>query len=155
MNRRAGSRPQRVLVVDDSEDLRELWVAWLHTWGFVVDEAVNGFDAVERATAEPPDLVLMDLWMPGLDGFATAQRLKTDAATAGVPILALSADTFSPTPERAFAAGCEAFLPKPVSAETLLEQIRLAFRRRLQKSRATATSGTRRGRAVPRRSGGR
>ena len=131
VDRRAVERPQRVLVVDDSPDLRELWVTWLHAWGFAVDEAHNGYQAVERATAVPPDLVLMDLWMPGLDGFAATARLKAEATTAAVPVLAMSADTFSPTPERAFAAGCDAFLPKPVTAEQLLSEIRLAFRRKL------------------------
>ena len=126
--RRLRPRPQRILVVDDSPDIREMWVQWLKIWGFTVDQAVNGFDAIDRACACRPDLVLMDLWMPGLDGFAATRRLKADAALAGVPVVALSADNRSSTPERALAAGCDAFLPKPVSSDDLLEQIRLALR---------------------------
>jgi two-component system response regulator MprA len=127
-DRRTRPRPQRVLVVDDSPDIRELWVEWLKLWGFVVDQAANGFQAVERANACRPDLVLMDLWMPGLDGFAATRRLKAVAGMAAVPVLALSADSSAATPARAFDAGCDAFLPKPVSSDQLLEQIRLAFR---------------------------
>jgi CheY-like chemotaxis protein len=126
-DRRVRPRPLRVLVVDDSPDIRELWVEWLKVWGFVVDQAANGYQAVERAAACRPDLVLMDLWMPGLDGFAATERLKADMTTAAVPVLALSADTLSPTPERALAAGCEAFLAKPVSPDDLLIHIRRAF----------------------------
>ena len=133
LERRLLPRPQRILVVDDSSDIRELWVEWLKIWGFTVDEAANGFDAVERASACRPDLVLMDLWMPGLDGFAATERLKANAALAGVPVLALSADDRSSTPSRALAAGCDAFLTKPVSSDDLLEQIRAALR-------ATATA---------------
>ena len=128
LERRLRPRPQRVLVVDDSRDIREMWVEWLKIWGFSVDQAVNGFDAIERAAASPPDLVLMDLWMPGLDGFAATERLKANAALAGVPVLALSADTMPSTPQRALAAGCDAFLPKPVSCDDLLEQIRTTLR---------------------------
>jgi CheY-like chemotaxis protein len=129
VERRLRPRPQRILVVDDSSDIREMWVQWLKIWGFAVDQAANGFDAIERACACRPDLVLMDLWMPGLDGFAATQRLKADAALAGVPVVALSADNRASTPERALAAGCDAFLPKPISSDELLEQIRMALRR--------------------------
>ena len=128
LERRLRPRPQRILVVDDSPDIREMWVQWLKIWGFAVDQAVDGFDAVERACACRPDLVLMDLWMPGLDGFAATQRLKANAALAGVPVVALSADNRSSTPGRALAAGCDAFLPKPVSSDDLLEQIRMTLR---------------------------
>lgn len=133
-DRRILPRPQRVLVVDDSDDIRELWRVWLTFWGFDVDEAVDGAEAVRLARARPPDLVLMDLWMPVLDGLDATAQLKADSATAAVPVLALSADVLPPTPERARAAGCEAFLPKPLDPDRLIEEIRRAFRRVLQRS---------------------
>jgi CheY-like chemotaxis protein len=129
MERRTLPRPQRVLVVDDSDDIRDLWCAWLTLWGFQVEEAANGHQAVEKARAGQPDLVLMDMWMPVLDGIDATALIKADTATAHVPVLALSAHVFPPAPERALAAGCETFLPKPVDPEVLLEEIRQALRR--------------------------
>jgi CheY-like chemotaxis protein len=127
--RRVLPRPLRVLVVDDSRDIRELWRDWLHYWGFLVDEAQDGRTAVQRATAARPDLVLMDLWMPILDGFAATEQLKANPSTSAVPILALSADSLMPTRDRAMKAGCEAFLPKPIASDDLLEEIRRALSR--------------------------
>jgi two-component system cell cycle response regulator DivK len=119
---------KRVLIVDDCRDVREVWHDWLTIWGFEVHEAGNGAEAVEKATACHPDLVLMDWTMPVLDGLAATERLKADAATAHVPVLALSADTFAPTPQEALGAGCESFLGKPVTPECLLGEIRRAMR---------------------------
>jgi two-component system cell cycle response regulator DivK len=126
-------RPQRVLIVDDSEDIRELWRLWLTFWGFEVEEATDGAEAVRRAKAHRPDLVLMDLWMPVLDGLDATAQLKANRSTTDVPVLALSADVFPPTPDRARAAGCDAFLAKPLDPDSLLEEIRVAFRRVLQR----------------------
>jgi|SRR5688572_1641572 CheY-like chemotaxis protein len=127
--RRILPRPQRVLLVDDSADIRDVWREWLTLWGFQVEEAENGLEAVRKAKEFPPALVLMDLTMPVLDGLGAAEQLKADPATAPVPILALSADLMPPAPESAIEAGCDAFLPKPIRAAHLLEEIRQAFRR--------------------------
>ena len=121
-------RRRRVLVVDDSRDIRDVWHDWLTIWGFDVDEAANGAEAVQKAAASPPDLVLMDWTMPVLDGLHATELLKANLVTAGVPVLALSADTFAPTPQEALDAGCEGFVGKPVSPECLLNEIRRAFR---------------------------
>jgi CheY-like chemotaxis protein len=128
MNTRVPSPRKRVLIVDDSLDVRELWHDWLTIWGFEVDQATNGAEAVEKATTCKPDLVLMDWTMPVLDGLAATERLKAHAATAHVPVLALSADTFAPTPQEALGAGCKSFLGKPVTPESLLNEIRKAIR---------------------------
>jgi two-component system cell cycle response regulator DivK len=119
---------KRVLIVDDSRDVRETWHDWLTIWGFDVVEAANGAEAVEKAHACPPDLVLMDWTMPVLDGLRATEQLKADAVTARVPVLALSADIFAPTPQEALGAGCDGFLGKPVSPEILLTEIRRAIR---------------------------
>ena len=121
-------RPQRVLVVDDDADLRHLWELWLTFWGFAVEEASNGVEAVQKALTFRPHIVLMDIWMPVLDGLAATKQLKTHKQLKDVPILALSADAYAPAPERAIDAGCRAFLPKPVNPDALLDAVRAALK---------------------------
>lgn len=121
-------RRRRVLVVDDSREIREVWHDWLTIWGFDVDQAADGAEAVAKAAASPPDLVLMDWTMPVLDGLHATEMLKAHATTADIPVLALSADTFAPTPQEAMQAGCEGFVGKPVTPECLLGEIRRAFK---------------------------
>jgi CheY-like chemotaxis protein len=123
MERRLASRPQRVLLVDDSADIRELWKLWLTYWGFAVVEARNGAEAVEKARTHPPDLVLMDLAMPVLDGRTAMRLLASDPATADVPMLGLSAQiSLHDEP------GMDAFRVKPVEPDQLLALIRTALR---------------------------
>ncbi len=129
------ARPQRVLLVDDSADIREMWRMWLTFWGFNVEEAANGAEAVDKARQRRPDLILMDLWMPVLDGLQATRQIKADPRTAQVPILAVSAQVFSPAAENAIEAGCETFLPKPVDPDELLEHIRSSFARRRAKAK--------------------
>jgi len=124
IERRILSRPQRVLVVDDSPDARELWTVWLQFWGFAVEQASNGLEAIKKARTFQPHLVLMDLWMPIVDGLQATETLKADPHTRDVPVLALSADTFSLVGERALQAGADRFLAKPVSPDALLDAIR-------------------------------
>jgi CheY-like chemotaxis protein len=130
VERRLSPRPQRVLVVDDSSDTRELWRLWLSFWGFSVAEAQNGYEAFEQATASSPALILMDLWMPGVDGIAAMKLLKGDIRTAHVPVLALSAQCHSPDASAVLAAGAEAFITKPCDPDLLIEHIRAAMSRR-------------------------
>jgi two-component system, chemotaxis family, chemotaxis protein CheY len=124
MERRVAPRPQRVLLVDDSADLREMWKLWLTWWGFAVEEAQNGAEAVQKALARPPDLIVIDLAMPVLDGRAAIQVLASDPVTARVPILAMSAQTYALDATR----GAERFLPKPADPDQLLAQIRATLR---------------------------
>lgn len=125
MDRRTAFRPQRVLLVDDSADLREMWKLWLTSWGFEVEEAQNGAEAVEKAFARPPDLILIDLAMPVLDGRAALQMLASDPVTARVPVLAMSAQAFASDASDT----AETFLPKPFEPDQLLAQIRATLRR--------------------------
>jgi CheY-like chemotaxis protein len=122
--RRVLPRPQRILVVDDSSDVRELWTMWLQFWGFAVEQAANGLEAVKKARTFQPHLVLMDLWMPIVDGLKATETLKADPHMKDIPVLALSADTFSPLCDRAIQAGADRFLAKPVSPDALLDAIR-------------------------------
>ena len=125
MERRAIPRPQRVLLVDDSRDVREMWKMWLTIWGFAVEEASNGAEAVQKARDTDPALVLMDLCMPVLDGLGATERIKANPLTAHIPILALSAA--APPVGRAEAAGCDVLLRKPLEPQELLEHIRASF----------------------------
>ena len=125
MERRTAFRPQRVLIVDDTAEQRELWKLWLTDWGFAVEEARDGAEAVEKARIRPPDLILMDLAMPVLDGSAAMQLLASNRATAHVPVLAMTAHTsaIASAPSQA-----GRFVPKPTEPEGLLEHIRSALR---------------------------
>jgi two-component system cell cycle response regulator DivK len=116
------------MVVDDSPDLRELWKIWLTVWGFEVEEAGNGREAVAKAIAHPPALILMDLWMPVLDGLEAMRQIKAESQTARVPLLAISAQTGHPNAALVAAAGADAFLAKPCEPEELLQQIRATMR---------------------------
>lgn len=125
MERRIKARPQRVLLVDDSADLREMWRLWLTLWGFAVEEAQNGAEAVEKALSRPPDLIVIDLAMPVLDGRAAMQALASDPLTARVPVLAMSAQTCAAEGS----ATAETFLPKPAEPDQLIARIRATLRR--------------------------
>ena len=118
-----------MLVVDDSADIRELWRLWLTFWGFSVAEATNGYDAIQKATQHQPDLILMDLWMPVVDGIEAMRKLKADSRTSHVPVLAVSAQTYAPDSSTALDAGADAFLTKPCDPDRLLDHIRLAMGR--------------------------
>jgi two-component system, cell cycle response regulator DivK len=122
--RRQLARPQKVLVVDDNPGLRQLWSVWLSLWNFRVVEATDGREAIETAVRERPALVLMDLAMPRLDGFAATRQLKQHAVTAGIPVLALTAHTSIEDRRRASEAGCAAFLGKPCDPDLLLHEVR-------------------------------
>ena len=116
-----------MLIVDDSADIREMWRVWLSFWGFSVDEARNGYEAVEKARRFTPDLILLDLWMPVIDGIEAMHQLKADGRTAAIPILALSAQSHCPDASTAIAAGAQALLQKPCDPDQLLTHIRHAL----------------------------
>jgi CheY-like chemotaxis protein len=118
---RRRSRPL-VLLVDDLEDQRELYRQYLQFAGFDVAVARDGYEAVDRALRMRPDVVIMDLAMPGLDGFETTQRLKVLEATRAIPIIALTAHGTLPR-EWALTAGCAAYLKKPCYPHDLAEEI--------------------------------
>lgn len=116
----AGPR-RRVLIVDDFALNRRVLVELLAELGFVTEEADGGRSALERATAHPPDLVLLDLYMPDLDGLEVSRRLQAKGST--IPVIALSAAVLSLDPAETRAAGCVGFVPKPFHEDHLLEEI--------------------------------
>jgi two-component system cell cycle response regulator DivK len=116
-------RVRRVLVVDDQESWRQTCAEYLGYYGFRVETAASGAEGLDRALAQPPDLVIMDLAMPDLDGFETTRRLKGDTRTRHLPVVALTGYATDSTDAEARAAGCAAVLRKPVSPRTLLHTV--------------------------------
>jgi two-component system cell cycle response regulator DivK len=113
-----------LLLVDDDEMSRDIIGSRLTRLGYVVVKAVNGREGIEAARNESPNLILMDLCMPGMDGFEAAKQLKTDGATAHIPIIALSALNTALDVRRAIQAGCDSFQTKPVNLTSLHNKIR-------------------------------
>jgi DNA-binding response OmpR family regulator len=119
--------PQRILVVDDSTDMREMWCLWLEAQGFIALEAENGADALRQVGSRPPDLVLLDIMMPVMDGLETLKRLRADEATSTVPVIMLSAQGPAAA-RRARELGSDVFLAKPVAPDDLMLHIRALLR---------------------------
>jgi len=113
-----------VLVVEDHEELRRLYVEQLKLSGFAVIEAANGEDAVSRTSSQSPDVVLMDLSLPVVDGWEATRRLKADTRTAHIPVVALTAHDGSGELQRATRAGCDWFVPKPCPPDALVAELR-------------------------------
>ena len=109
---------KRILVVDDEADSREMLATYFQLEGFDVAEAADGYEAVERALAEPPDLVVMDMAMPVLDGLDSTRAMRLHDPLRRVPIIALTAFGSFYRP-RALAAGCDELLAKPVDFDRL------------------------------------
>lgn len=113
-----------VLVVDDYTDSREMYVDFLVYSGFRVSEAKDGHEALSRAREARPDVILMDLSMPGIDGWEVTRRLKDDPVTRGIPIIALTGHALATDAQRAYQAGCDAFVTKPCLPDDLVVEIR-------------------------------
>jgi CheY-like chemotaxis protein len=125
MTAASGSRErQLVLVVEDYQDAREMYAAYLQFSGFDVAEAGNGVEAVEKATELLPDIVLMDLALPRMDGWEATRRLKADARTRHIPIVALTGHALAGHAEGAREAGCDSFVTKPCLPDALVAEIR-------------------------------
>lgn len=102
-----------------------MYAEWLTGAGFRVDQAHNGLQALDRALASRPDVVVTDLKIPGIDGFELTRRLKQDQRTSDIPVLAVTGyAAFASDPGRALRAGCDAVLPKPCSPDELEGAIR-------------------------------
>lgn len=122
-----------VLLVEDQAELRRLYAQELMMSGFDVIEAGNGADAISWTAAHAPDVVLMDLSIPVIDGWEATRRLKSDERTAHIPVVALTAHDGAGELRKATEAGCDWFVPKPCPPDALIVEIR----RVLTSSRAT------------------
>jgi two-component system, cell cycle response regulator DivK len=117
------SPPPLILVVEDYDDAREMYVEYLAFTGFRVEAATNGLEAIDMTRRLMPDLVLMDLALPKLDGWEATRQLKADAATAHIPVIALTGHALAGHAERAREAGCDSFITKPCVPDELVEEI--------------------------------
>ena len=120
---RARQRRPLILVVDDYPDNREMYAAYLRFQGLEVMEAANGGEALTHAFERTPDLIVMDLSLPGVDGWQATRLLKADPRTKDVPVIAVTGHALAGAPEEAAAAGCDGFLTKPCLPEDLLSEI--------------------------------
>jgi two-component system cell cycle response regulator DivK len=114
---------KRVLIADDKETGRELVRTVLENQGYEVFEASDGIGALEWAHRIRPDLIILDLHMPGLDGFGVIQELRLDAYFAKIPIIALTASAMQGDRQRAMTAGFTAYITKPVSLKGLRAEV--------------------------------
>jgi len=118
-----------VLLVEDQSDLRHLYAQQLALSGYDVIEAENGAEAIDRTTSHAPDVVLMDLSLPVVDGWEATRRLKGDERTAHIPVVALTAHDGSGELQRATRAGCDWFVPKPCPPDALIAEVRRVLER--------------------------
>ncbi len=113
----------RILLVEDNELNRDMLSRRLQRKGFEVSLAVTGVQAVEMATSASPDLILMDVGLPEMDGLEATRRIKSDAGTGCIPIIALTAHAMSGDREKALQAGCDDYDTKPVEFRRLTAKI--------------------------------
>lgn len=118
------SSARTVLLVEDNEDNRIVYATMLEHFGFEVVEAGNGEDALAMARNGRPDIILMDISIPGIDGWTATERLRADPETRGIPVIAVTAHALPEHRERAKSLGCEGFLTKPCPPRRLLAEVR-------------------------------
>lgn len=113
-----------VLLVEDNEDNRTIYTTILRHVGIDVIEAANGEDGIRLARERRPAVILMDVAMPGIDGWEATRRLKADLDTAHIPVIALTAHAMAEDRQRAAEAGCEGYLAKPIEPRRVVEEVR-------------------------------
>jgi CheY-like chemotaxis protein len=112
-----------VLVVEDYQDAREMYAAYLQFSGYRVAEATNGVEAVQKTLELMPDIILMDLALPKVDGWEATRQLKSDERTKHIPIVALTGHALAGHAEGARLAGCDSFVTKPCLPDALVAEI--------------------------------
>jgi len=113
-----------ILVVDDVEDARAIWAEYLEFRGYRVATAADGLEAVAKAAELLPDIILMDIYMPNLNGIEATRRIKGDRRTASIPVIAVTAHASEAVRVEALVAGCVKMVAKPVNPRQLEEEIR-------------------------------
>lgn len=122
----------KILLVEDNEMNRDMLSRRLERRGYVVSMAVDGAAGVAMAESEKPDLILMDMSLPVLDGWEATRRLKSQPTTSLIPVIALTAHAMASDEEKAREAGCDDFDTKPIELPRLLEKIANQLARRVQ-----------------------
>lgn len=113
-----------ILVVEDQEDNRKILRDLLTSSGFEVIEAVNGLEGLELARSHRPDLILMDIQLPGIDGYEATRRIKGDNNLKDIPIIVATSYALSGDEKKAFEAGCDAYVAKPYSPRKMLAKVK-------------------------------
>ena len=113
----------KILLVEDNESHRTILVQLLRGRNYELEIAVDGEQGLEKAQAENPNLILMDLSLPGLDGWEVVRRLKSGEATRHIPIIAITAFALNGAREKVLETGCDGYIPKPVEFSELLKQM--------------------------------
>lgn len=126
--KRAPKKQPLVLLVDDNADARDMYAEYFEYCGTPIVLAKDGFEAVDRALAVRPDVILMDLALPGMDGWEATRRIKADARTAHIPVVALTGHALEGNSQSAADAGCDGFVTKPCLPEDLLAEVRRQLR---------------------------
>ena len=116
--------PKKILVVDDNLDSRELVVKVLKNKGYEMVEAADGEEAIEKAIAERPNLILLDISIPKLSGYEVTQKLKSMEEFENIPIVALTAHAMKGDRMKALEAGCEGYITKPINVRELPAQVK-------------------------------
>lgn len=116
-----------ILLVDDEPQTRDLLRLMLKRDGYEVFDAEDGFDALKKVKSLLPDMVLLDVMMPDIDGITVCKKIRSDEATANIPVVMLSARTHEEAVRRGIAAGATRYLTKPIGRESLLEHVREVF----------------------------
>jgi two-component system, cell cycle response regulator DivK len=115
---------KRILVVEDTEDNRQIIRDLMTSAGYELIEAVDGIEGVATAERENPDLILMDIQLPGLDGYEATRRIKGNPALRHIPIIVVTSYALSGDDVKAFEAGCDAYVTKPFVPRELLAKVR-------------------------------
>ena len=115
---------KKILVVEDTEDNRQILRDLLGAGGYEMIEAYDGADGVAKASAHKPDLILMDIQMPVMDGYEATRRIKADPALNAIPIIAVTSYALSGDEAKAREAGCDGYIAKPFSPRQMLAKVR-------------------------------
>ncbi len=129
----------KILLVEDNDDNRDMLARRLQRKGYAVVVAVDGREGVEMATSERPDLVLMDMSLPLLDGWEATRQIKASPEGSALPVVALTAHAMSGDREKAIAAGCDDYDVKPIEMDRLLHKIEALLGRRNASGDAAGT----------------
>ncbi len=114
---------KKIMIADDEEDIKVVMQLFLESKGYDIVTAFDGLDTIEKAKSEHPDLILLDVMMPVIDGFEVCKRLKADPATFAIPIIMVSAASHAESKQRGLEAGAVDYVVKPFEPELLAQRV--------------------------------